>query len=360
MTGRRASSSKFLRKGHSLTATTGVALPSSQYQARSLAGSSTTECVLLWMTTFVRSRLDSGRGEVVLTTSLPYEISLSSEQSGSKGYVLTLSTSRRPLIVCTGTRCGRFSNLMEYQAASLTLSRVTMMATPAMLVTVTSCLKSRQAWDRDVCYLRYYSIWSLTGCWLTLLEIRIVASDGLYSTLEDLDYADDLALVAHTHQHIQEKTDRLSTSAAQVGLRINTKKTEVMALNMNNPNPVKLGNDNLQYANRFTYLGSIITTEGGTDEDIKSRLNKAGNTFRMLESVWRSAQYSYITKLKLYKSCVIPTLLYGAECWRITDTDIRKNRYLPYQEPPAHSTNFLAYNYLQWGPLQAMQYRLHF
>ena len=146
----------------------------------------------------------------------------------------------------------------------------------------------------------------------------------LYSTLEDLDYADDLALVAHTHHHIQEKTDRLTTFAAQVGLRVNTKKTEVMTLNTNNPNPVKLGNDDLQYVDRFTYLGSIITTKGGADEDIKNRLNKARNAFRMLNSVWRSSQYSYITKLKLYKCCVISTLLYGAECWRITDTDIRK------------------------------------
>ena len=33
----------------------------------------------------------------------------------------------------------------------------------------------------------------------------------LLSTLEDLDFADDLALVSHTHQHMQEKTSRLST-----------------------------------------------------------------------------------------------------------------------------------------------------
>ena len=59
-----------------------------------------------------------------------------------------------------------------------------------------------------------------------------------------------------------------------------------MALNTNNPNPVKLGDDDLQYVNRFTYLGSIITTEGGADEDIKNRLNKARNVFRMLNSVW--------------------------------------------------------------------------
>jgi hypothetical protein len=30
---------------------------------------------------------------------------------------------------------------------------------------------------------------------------------SLFSTLEDLNFVDDLALLSHTHQHIQEKTD---------------------------------------------------------------------------------------------------------------------------------------------------------
>ena len=60
----------------------------------------------------------------------------------------------------------------------------------------------------------------------------------LFSTLEDLDFADDLALVSHTHQHMQEKTTRLSTYAQQVGLRISQKKTGVMLLNVSNPTPV--------------------------------------------------------------------------------------------------------------------------
>ena len=53
--------------------------------------------------------------------------------------------------------------------------------------------------------------------------------------LEDLDFADDLALLSHTHQHIQEKTSRLSTYAQQIGLKISQKKTEVMTLNIQNP-----------------------------------------------------------------------------------------------------------------------------
>ena len=56
----------------------------------------------------------------------------------------------------------------------------------------------------------------------------------LFSTLEDLGFADDLALVSHTHQHMQEKTTRLSTYAQQVGLKISQKKTEVVLLNVSN------------------------------------------------------------------------------------------------------------------------------
>ena len=33
--------------------------------------------------------------------------------------------------------------------------------------------------------------------------------EKIFSALEDLDFADDLALVSHTHQHMQEKTSRL-------------------------------------------------------------------------------------------------------------------------------------------------------
>ena len=41
---------------------------------------------------------------------------------------------------------------------------------------------------------------------------------NISSTLEDLDFADDLALLSHTHHHLQEKTNRLSNFANQVGI----------------------------------------------------------------------------------------------------------------------------------------------
>ena len=37
-----------------------------------------------------------------------------------------------------------------------------------------------------------------------------------------------------------------------------------------------------------------------------------------------SQQYSLETKMKIYNSCVISVLLYGSECWRMTETDLKK------------------------------------
>ena len=56
----------------------------------------------------------------------------------------------------------------------------------------------------------------------------------------------------------------------------------------------------------------------------ENRLNKARNAFMSLRSVWRSASYSTKTKLRIYQSCVLSTLLYGSECWRMTEHDLSR------------------------------------
>ena len=50
----------------------------------------------------------------------------------------------------------------------------------------------------------------------------------LCTTLEDTDYADDLAYYLHTEAHMQEKTRKLEDNARMVGLK--TKETKLMYL----------------------------------------------------------------------------------------------------------------------------------
>ena len=52
---------------------------------------------------------------------------------------------------------------------------------------------------------------------------------GLY-TMEDLDFADDLALLSTSRRNIQQKTNELEVHAKRTGLNINTAKAKVMKI----------------------------------------------------------------------------------------------------------------------------------
>ena len=109
---------------------------------------------------------------------------------------------------------------------------------------------------------------------------------------EDLDFADDIDLLSHTCEHIQKKTKHLSEIAKTIGLNISETKTEVLTLNITNSTPIKVFDKDLPTIDRFTYLGSIVRSDGGPCDNIKNRIAKARNTFILLNNVWKSSQYS--------------------------------------------------------------------
>ena len=53
----------------------------------------------------------------------------------------------------------------------------------------------------------------------------------LFEQLDDLDFADDLALLAHNQNQMQDKTRRLEIFSAKTDLKINLRKTELIKIN---------------------------------------------------------------------------------------------------------------------------------
>ena len=85
------------------------------------------------------------------------------------------------------------------------------------------------------------------------------------------------------------------------------------------PLPVQMENEDLEEVEEFTYLGSITSKANATEKDITNRLQKAKSSFVQLNKVWRSPNVE--KKIKIYNSNVLSVLLYGAECWRVTQRD---------------------------------------
>lgn len=77
---------------------------------------------------------------------------------------------------------------------------------------------------------------------------------------------------------------------------------------------VRVDKHDIEDVESFVYLGEYISKTGGTEKDIKAKLGKGRATYCKLDRIWKNSQFTYKTKIKIFKSNVISVLLYGCEC----------------------------------------------
>lgn len=87
---------------------------------------------------------------------------------------------------------------------------------------------------------------------------------GLQGCLEDLDFADDICLLAHRHSHMQDKMRMVEEMSARVGRKINVRKTKMMRINRSTAQPLLLQHKPIEVVTLFVYLGCTITKTGGS------------------------------------------------------------------------------------------------
>ena len=115
--------------------------------------------------------------------------------------------------------------------------------------------------------------------------------------------ADNLSLLAETRDILQKMTTNLEMEAEKIGLKISAEKTKVMQIGGGRaPHPITVGQQNLDDVERFTYLGSVMTEDGGAEADVNCRVGKAASVFQCLRPIWTSCVVSTATKIWLYNS----------------------------------------------------------
>ena len=124
--------------------------------------------------------------------------------------------------------------------------------------------------------------------------------------------------IAHRLVDMKEKGERLQETGGQVGLKISIQKTKEMRIAARQQESLELHGEAIERVSEFTYLESIISETGGTDEDITARIRKAQSTFSMLMPVWKEKCIRLQTKPRIFNTNVKSTLLYGSETWRST------------------------------------------
>lgn len=174
------------------------------------------------------------------------------------------------------------------------------------------------------------------GCLLSPLIFLIVLDEVLAETLdgqrtgvqwllrsnehlEDLDFADDIALLSTRRSDMQSKLSKLQQNARRVGLDINVGKTKSMYVGPQPGPSFDLNGVAVENVSDFTYLGSKLTPDGGTRDDVTSRVRKAQSSFGQLLNIWRSKLLSLRTKIRIFNANVKSVLLYGCETWLVAE-----------------------------------------
>ena len=132
-------------------------------------------------------------------------------------------------------------------------------------------------------------------------------------TITDVDYADDIALLANTPKQAETLLHSLERAAAGIGLCVNAQKTEFMCFNQKGDIST-LDGTSLKLVDKFTCLGSSVSS---TEKDIDTRLTKAWTAIDSLSIIWKS-DLTYKINRSFFHAAVESILLYGCTTWTLT------------------------------------------
>ena len=136
--------------------------------------------------------------------------------------------------------------------------------------------------------------------------------------IREMLFADDAALAAHSEEAMQRLINRLTTACSEFGLTISLNKTEIMLQDVSDAPSISIGEHTLNIVEKFTYLGSVITSNLSLESELNTRIGKAATSMaRLTKRVWENNMLTINTKMQVYQAVVLSTLLYGSEVWAL-------------------------------------------
>ena len=141
-------------------------------------------------------------------------------------------------------------------------------------------------------------------------------------TITDFDFADDAVILAEILETLVGALEILSEEAEPLGLRVSWVKTKIQAFNDvvdAAVQSVSVGDESVELTDRFTYLGSDISVSASCDLEVGKRIGRAWGVMNSLDKgVWRCRYLCRRSKVAVFRTLVLPVLLYGCETWTLS------------------------------------------
>ena len=89
---------------------------------------------------------------------------------------------------------------------------------------------------------------------------------------------------------------------------------------------VRIDNGTFERVEEFKYLGTTLTNQNSILEEIKSRLRSGNACYHSVQNLLSSRFLSKNLKIKIYRTIILPVVLYGCETLSLTLREERKLR----------------------------------
>ena len=133
--------------------------------------------------------------------------------------------------------------------------------------------------------------------------------------INNLSYSDDTTLMAKREEELKSLLMKVKKEGEKAGLKLNIKKLKIMT-----SVPItswQIDGERMDIVRDFIFLGSKTTADRDCSHEIKRLLFLGRKAMSNLDSLLKSGDITFPTKVHIAKAMVFPVLTYGCESWPV-------------------------------------------
>jgi hypothetical protein len=118
-----------------------------------------------------------------------------------------------------------------------------------------------------------------------------------------------------------KNADTLIDASKVVHLQVSVEETKYMLLsrhqNAGQDHDIKRANRSFENVSQFIYLGTTVKNQNLIQKEIKRRFNSGNASYHSVQNLLSFRLLSKKLKIRIYKTIILPEVLYGCETWSL-------------------------------------------